>query len=147
MNKGVVAEYRNKFKNIENVNILNTKDINPVLKISDLIISDTSSAVYEFVLLNKPAISYRSTSANIKWLDIQHAEQLLPAIEQIMENDEFKNIRNEIIEAYHPYTDGRSSERMWDAVEEYISRHGVPEERKLSLYRRKKVYLLHGRIK
>ena len=50
-------------------NIIFQEDNNIVkfLAISDLMISDTSSAIYEFLLLNKPVISFGNISKNILW--------------------------------------------------------------------------------
>jgi len=143
----LIHEYKQKFDEFENVKILNQKDIIQILNISDYLISDTSSVVYEFVLLNKPALTYKSRSENINWIDIQDSQQLIPAFKKMVTNDEYVSKRKNIISEYHPYTDGKSSERMWDAIEKYISERGVPEKRKLSLYRRQKVYSLHGKLR
>ncbi len=146
MNPKLIYEYKQKFDGFENVEIMTRKDIIQILNISDYLISDTSSVVYEFILLNKPALTYRSRSKNINWIDIQNPQQLIPAFKNMVTNDEYVSKRENIISEYHPYTDGKSSERMWDAVEKYISEQGVPIQRKLSLYRRLKVYSLHGKL-
>ncbi|MEA1896951.1 MAG: CDP-glycerol glycerophosphotransferase family protein [Bacteroidota bacterium] len=146
MAPGIIHEYKQSFDGIDNVEIMNQKDIIQVLNISDYLISDTSSVVYEFILLNKPALSYRSRSKNINWLNIRYPQQLIPAFRSLAADDEYALKRKKIIAEYHPYTDGKSSERMWDAVEKYISEWGVPEKRKLSFYRRQKVYSLHGKL-
>ncbi len=146
MNRDMMNSYRKSFAGKKNVKIYDQKNISSLLIVSDYIISDTSSIVYEFVLLNKPALSYRSRSKNIKWLNIYNAADLITAFRKIREQDEFEIKRKETISEYHPYTDGRSSERMWNAIEDYINLHGVPEKRNLSFYRKQKVYSLHGKI-
>lgn len=50
-------------------------------------------------------------------------------------------------ENYDPYLDGKVSSRMFDAVEDYISRHGVPKQRKLNLWRRYQSNTKFGKIK
>jgi len=146
MAPGIIHEYKQKFSGFDNVEILNQRDITQFLNLSDYLISDTSSVVYEFVLLNKPVLSYKSRSKNINWVDIKHPEHLIPAFKSLIEDDEFGLKRKTIIKEYHPYTDGRSSERMLDAIEKYISEFGVPKKRKLSLFRKQKVYSLHGKL-
>ena len=141
-----IHEYKQSFDGIENVEIMNQKDIIQVLNISDYLISDTSSVVYEFILLNKPALTYRSGSKNINWLNIRNSQQLIPSFKNMVTNDKYVLKRGNIIAEYHPYTDGKSSQRMWDAIEKYISEQGVPKRRKLSFYRRQKVYSLHGKL-
>jgi len=58
--------------------------------------------------------------------------------------EDFMKIRDELIKKYHPYTDGKSSQRMIKAVRKYISNSGVPRVRKLSFLRRLKVYKIFG---
>jgi CDP-glycerol glycerophosphotransferase (TagB/SpsB family) len=141
MNRSTVIEYEEYFQQTDNVEIINDPDIIDHLIISDIMISDTSSVVYEFTLLNKPVITFKSRSVNIAWPDITDPKMLLPTFHSVLENDPGSAQRQSIIQQYHPYTDGKSSERMYDAVEQYISRHGVPEKRKLSPYRR---YTIHS---
>jgi CDP-glycerol glycerophosphotransferase (TagB/SpsB family) len=142
-----VQMYEKEFINYENVEIVKDCNIIDQLIISDLMVSDTSSVVYEFILLNKPVITFRSQSENITWLDISNPEDLLSGFDSILVNDSFRNQRESIIKNYHPYTDGKSSERMFDAVEKCISINGVPEKRRLSAYRRYTINSYFGRKK
>jgi CDP-glycerol glycerophosphotransferase (TagB/SpsB family) len=141
MDHMTVQRYKKVFSDFENAEIVTESNIVDQIIISDLMISDTSSAVYEFILLNKPVITLRSHSQNINWLNIDKPEELIPGFDSIQEEDTFRKKRESIIDQYHPYNDGRSSERMYHAVEEYIKRKGVPERRKLSPYRR---YTIHS---
>ncbi len=136
MNRSIVLEYEEYFKQTANVEIIKESDIIDHLIISDIMISDTSSVVYEFTLLNKPVITFNSRSGNIAWPDITDPKILLPTFHAVVKSDPHSAERESIIHQYHPYTDGKSSERMYDAVEQYIAEHGVPEKRKLSPYRR-----------
>lgn len=142
----LIHEYKKTFDGFAKVEILNQKDITRILSLSDYLISDTSSVVYEFILLDKPALSYKSKSKNINWVDIQDSRQLIPAFKNMVANDEYALKRKKIIAEYHPYADGKSSERMWDTIEKYILDRGVPEKRKLSFYRRQHIYSLHGKL-
>lgn len=136
MDPSVIDAYEETFRNNAKVEILTDCNIIDQLVISDIMISDTSSVVYEFILLNKPVITFKSRSANISWLNITDPKMLQPKFHSILENDTFRDGRVSIINNYHPYIDGKSSERMYDAVEQYIFDNGVPENRKLSPYRK-----------
>lgn len=136
MNPDVVAEYKQQASGFENVEILEDRNILKYMIMCDIMISDTSSVVYEFTLLNKPVITINSNSTNINWKDIPNAELLRENLMDEILQDNFKNIRRYTIDQYHPYSDGKSSARMISAVEEYINKHGVPEKRKLNIYRR-----------
>ncbi len=140
MDRSIVLEYEDYFNQINNVQIIKESDIIDHLIISDILISDTSSVVYEFTLLNKPVITFNSRSDNIAWLNITDPRMLLPTFRSVVESDPSRAQRESIIQQYHPYSDGKSSQRMYQAVEHYISLHGVPEKRKLSPYRRYTIY-------
>jgi len=117
--------------------ILKDDDISNSLKFADVMISDTSSVVYEFLLLDKPVVTLDSHSENILWEDIDNPKVLEKKIDDIFTGiDEFKDKRTEIIRLYHPYSDGESASRMVDAVLEYIEKFGVSKKRKVSISRK-----------
>lgn len=136
MNPEVIAEYKQLASTTDNVKIVEDRNILKYMIMCDIMISDTSSVVYEFILLNKPVITVNSNSTNINWKDIPTVELLRETLVEEISQDNFKDIRQFTIEQYHPYSDGKSSARMITAVEDYISKHGVPQKRKLNIYRR-----------
>ena len=139
MEKSIIELYK-KIKN-KNLIISTEKDITKLLQISDLMISDTSSVVYEFILLNKPVITLNSISENINWLNLENEEIIESKVIEILNgNDQFKDKRESTISNYHPYNDGQSSSRMIDATLNYIQVHGIPTKRKISLLRKLKIY-------
>jgi CDP-glycerol glycerophosphotransferase (TagB/SpsB family) len=145
MNKQVKEEYRAEASRRTNVTLVEDPNILKVMIMADLMISDTSSVVYEFILLNKPVVTINSQSENINWRDIQDVSMLRTAVMDELQHDSFRANRKKTIEAYHPYTDGKSSGRMIEAVEDYIQRNGIPERRKLNLYRRFKINRTFGK--
>lgn len=145
MNPQVVDEYKTAAGNVNNVSIIDDRNILKYLIMADMMISDTSSVVYEFILLNKPVITIRSASQTINWRDLSSATELIDAVNHELEHDSFREARLTTIRQYHPYTDGKSSGRVITATEKYIKEYGVPEKRKLNLYRRYKINKLFGR--
>lgn len=109
-------------------------------------ISDTSSVVYEFLLLDKPVITFMSNSENIKWKDISDPKELMSSFKDIIEFDNNKNDRKWIIDNYHPYTDGLSSKRIIETLEEYIQKNPIPEKRKIPWGRKRKMIKMFGKI-
>jgi len=139
MDKSIINSYQN--LNSKNLIISTQKDITPLLQISDLMISDTSSVVYEFTLLDKPVITLDSHSQNISWLNLKSVDKFEKEVLNILNGkDEFKSKREDIIRYYHPYSDGKSSSRMIDATIEYKNLYGVPKKRKISIFRKLKIY-------
>lgn len=146
MNPEIINEYENRFSTNKKVKIIKDDNILKYLIISDLMISDTSSVVYEFLLLDKPVVTYKSISQNINWDNITDKNRLISSITTNLEKDLFKDKRANIIKEYHPYNDGKSAERMLDAVEKYITNNGIPQERKLGYFRRRKINRMFGKI-
>lgn len=145
MNLSVVEEYKTATKNLTNISIIEDRNILKYLIMADMLISDTSSVVYEFILLNKPVITIRTSAETITWRDIPSAIELRKAVFHELEHDDFREARLATIRQYHPYTDGQSSVRMIRATEDYIKQYGVPEKRKINLYRRYKINKMFGK--
>jgi len=145
MNKEIKKAYTEEADKFENVIIHEDRNIIPLLVDADLMISDTSSVVYEFLILNKPVITINTKTSSPKWLNLTDSRDLVNKINETFKNDTYKGMRKEIISEYHPYNDGRSSERVLDAINEWLKVNGVPLKRKLSLYRRMKIYKMFGR--
>ena len=139
MDKALIATYQ--AIESERITISQLKDITPLLQQTDLMISDTSSVVYEYILLNKPVVTLESKSQNINWENYTDVQELEESVRYILEGkDKFKNKREETIALYHPYSDGHSSERMIEATEDYINTYGVPQKRRLPLLRKWKLW-------
>lgn len=131
----VAAGYENITKN--NIIIIKDSDLTPYIALCDIMISDTSSAVYEAILFDKPVITFNSISPEINWVNICQADQLIKNVEDILTGtDKFKSRRKKVMKEYHPYFDGLSSSRMLDQVINYINTNGVPENRKISFTRK-----------
>lgn len=145
MDLKTVEAYQMATQNLSNVSIIEDRNILKYLIMADMLISDTSSVVYEFILLNKPVITMRTSAETITWRDIPSADDLGKAVAHELIHDDFREARLETIRQYHPYTDGQSSVRMIAATEDYIKKNGVPEKRKINLYRRYKINKMFGK--
>ncbi|MFI3285882.1 MAG: CDP-glycerol glycerophosphotransferase family protein [Rikenellaceae bacterium] len=115
--------------------------------ISDIMISDTSSVVYEFILLQKPVITLNSIAQTIYWHNISMVDELIPTFEKISNSAEHLEERYQEAQALlDPYVDGLSSRRMIEAAADYIARNGVPRYRKVNLWRRYTSIKKFGRV-
>ncbi len=143
----VVEQYRKLAGEHENILVEEEPNITKFLLMADLLISDTSSVVYEFLLLDKPVITFKSSSEAVVWDNSQNYINLAKKVRRNLEQDPFKEERKIVIEEYHPYNDGRSAERMVEAVKDYIEEKGVPQRRKLPFLRRRKMNRMFRRKK
>ncbi|MFQ6613200.1 MAG: CDP-glycerol glycerophosphotransferase family protein, partial [Fidelibacterota bacterium] len=102
--------------------IAKTDDILPLMEAADILITDTSSVAYEFLLLDRPIITYRARARQDKGLDITTPDDLEGAIvRSLLDPGEFSPVRHEILEELHPYRDGQSSQRVVETVQDVLA--------------------------
>ena len=142
----LIDSYKKLSMSFENVLFIEERNIIKYLLIADLMISDTSSVVYEFLLLDKPVITFKNNSDAIKWDNLLSFTSLVKRVRENLLEDLFKEQRLKILKEYHPYTDGNSAKRMVEAVEEYIKKNGVPEKRLISWFRKYKINKIFSKI-
>jgi hypothetical protein len=145
MDKQLVERYYQLAEGTNNLTISKEANILPLMKRCDLMISDTSSVVYEFLLLDKPVVTLETTSKHIRWDNITLSNNLRNVVENNLKYDPYRAERKWFIDNYHPYTDGQSSARMIKAAQDYIDINGVPQQRKLSFLRRRKMNRTFGK--
>jgi CDP-glycerol glycerophosphotransferase (TagB/SpsB family) len=91
----------------------------------DMMCSDTSSALSEFLLTGKPVVTFRNRRPGPQLIDIDQADQFEPAIERALSRPpELMQAIAEFGQAIHPDRDGRSSERVLDAIDAFIAAGG-----------------------
>ena len=139
MDPGIADAYRDmQGKNLE---VVEEADIIPCLHAADIMVSDTSSVVAEFLLLDKPVITFKARTPAAHVVNIQQTGQLEPAIETMINNPQ-KNRQpsRDFVQQMHPYTDGMSSERVLDATEQLIADgRGGKKPKPLNLWRKLQV--------
>lgn len=130
-------EYRAWAESKDNVIFVNQgENITKYQLMSDVLISDTSSTVYEFLLLSRPVITVRTIAKDIYWENTATPDGLEEAYRRAMNDPEAIARRQWIVDNYDPYLDGHVCERMLNAATDYIRRHGVPSKRRLNLWRK-----------
>ena len=143
----IMDEYRELAAKTEGMLWIDDYIVTKYMLMSDAMISDTSSTIYEFLLLDKPVITLRAVAKDIYWRNMQQPEELCQAYDEVMEGDGMKELRRWVIENYDPYLDGQVGHRMLEGARDYIHRHGVPPYRKLNIWRKYTSIKAFGRVK
>lgn len=141
-------EYRDWAKDRNDaIYIESSENVTRYQMMSDLMISDTSSSVYEFLLLDRPVVTFRTIAQDIYWENIESPDMLTAAFDKALDDPDAAEKRHWIVENYDPHLDGQCCRRMIAEAQDYIDRHGVPSSRKLNLWRKYTGIKTFGKIK
>ena len=129
MNENWIDLYRQiESKNFE---IIETDSSLPLLQRADILLSDTSSIISEFMLLDKPVITYKNAKPGDYLVDINSPGQLEEAIQYALTNSNELLLRIKIeSKKLHPYKDGCSSKRVLDAVDNWRKNDSISRKKK-----------------
>ena len=120
-----------------NLDFCETDDVLPLLRGADAMVCDTSSILFEFMLLDKPVVTFRHRQPGPQMLDIAEVEALEPAVEQALQRPPgLLDAASAFCDRMHPYRDGRSSERVLEAVESMLAEPPPLKSKPLNLWRR-----------
>lgn len=140
-------EYRQLAQEHSNILFKDDFSVTKYMLMADAMVSDTSSTIYEMLLLDKPVVTLNTVSKDPYWKDISNPTELLAAYDELFNSQELIQKRQWIIQNYDPYTDGCCAKRMLQGVSDYIRCHGVPAKRNLNLWRKYMSIKTFGRVK
>ena len=107
----------------DNLHYIESEDVVPLLQTADVMVSDTSSIVSEFLLLDKPVVTLNNRAPGDHLIDIDRPEKLADAIEQALQRPApLMTAIRAYSDHIHPYRDGRSSERVLAATDALVAR-------------------------
>jgi len=141
-------EIRDSINNSNEIKIINDYDITPYLHLADVLVTDTSSVAYEFMILDKPVITYKTQSRKNKGIDITQPSQLREAIDRSLSDpQEFHQNRINHIAEINPNINGNICENLIDTLKKIINNNELQNKRKpLNLFRKLQV-LYHEKFK
>ena len=139
MDKKIVENFKENISS--NIKLIDSFDITPFLHLADVLISDTSSVIYEFLILDKPIITFKTQSRFDKGIDISHPDELRTAIDRSFQDPaEFHENRMKHIQEINPYLDGRISENIIEKLIKLKEQDAFSKIKKpLNLYRKWKL--------
>jgi len=130
-----------KFKALQNENFIfyDTTELIPLFKQADVMLSDTTSAITEFVLQKKPVVTINNNQPAPYMINIHTANEIEKALEYALSKPpEIMKELDTFIEATHPYGDGKSSKRVIDACLDFLE-HKKVKKKPLNLIRKYKI--------
>jgi len=121
----------------DNVQIIETSSINELLQTADIMVSDTSSVIGEFSLLNKATVSLNNKEPGEYLINIQTADQLEQSIELALNPSQQLNAAiKKYADDLHPYHDGQAAQRILSATETILAKGKLANKSKpLNLFR------------
>jgi len=96
-------------------------DVLPLLQAADVMLCDTSSIALEFMLLNKPLVTYRTMAPGPHVINVLDTDELESALTSALTRpDALMKEANSYVEKLHAYFDGHSSDRVLQATDDFI---------------------------
>ena len=130
-----VKQYKSLLGN--NVEFVESQSILPLLKAADVLLSDTSSVIGEFSLLEKPVVTLNNSEPEPHLFNVSRAELIEGALNSALQlNADSLNKIKKSNAASHPYNDGHSSRRVLDSIDNIIENNiKPPKKRPMNLFR------------
>jgi len=137
MEKEVVTRFKS-FEN-DHFSFYDTTDLVPLYTQADVMLSDTTSAITEFILQKKPVVTINNNKPANYMINITQADEIEKALEYALSRPaEIMGNIDRFVKETHPYNDGRSSERVIDACLDFLE-HDTVKRKPLNLIRRYKI--------
>lgn len=110
---------------------------------ADVMLCDSSSIIVEFMILDKPVVTYRNTNPGPQILNVLDIEEIEDALEIALRRpDELMQNIHEYTSKHEAHRDGKNCSRILDAVDDFILNYkGRLKSKPLNLIRRIKLRL------
>jgi len=106
----------------ENLQFFDTEHVIELLHRADVMVSDNSSVLQEFLILKKPVVTFRNRAPRDCMIDISEPQQLEAAIENALNPDEeLKAAVRAYGPAITPHLDGASAQRVLVAATDMLN--------------------------
>lgn len=124
----------------DNAEYIGPHSLIPMLKAGDVMVCDTSSIIFEFILQKRPAVTFRNQLPGQHLIDIQEPEELDAAIQQALaQPPELMRAIADYGDYLNPYRDGRSAARCLDATQAHLCEFRPRSRKPLNLLRKWKM--------
>lgn len=114
-------------------------EVIPLMKAADVMLCDTSSIALEYLLLNKPLVTFNTKVPGPHLINVTDEADIADALRRALKCPaEQMEAAREYINRLHAYNDGMSSRRVLEATDEFIEKKAAAslKPRPLNLWRK-----------
>ena len=105
----------------DNFEIVTIDSCLPLHQRADILLSDTSSMVGEFLLLKKPVVTFKNADPGNYLINIDSPENLAASLATgLTKPSKLMQLIKDYKQKLHPYSDGKASQRILQAVDQLI---------------------------
>ena len=111
-----------KYKALENENLrfIETDNVIPLLQSADVMLCDTSSVLLMFLLQSKPVVTFKGNQTGPHLINVSELADIEPQLRHALSRPtQLMGEIDDYIQSIHHYTDGKSSGRVLDAVDNF----------------------------
>lgn len=120
MDKSTVAAY--KAMQHDNLTFIETDDAMPCMLEADLMLGDNSSMIVEFLMLNKPVVTFNNEHPMPHFINVTDPQLIEQSISYALSRPaDLIAKMQEYAKLTHPYNDGLSSARILDATDAMLN--------------------------
>ncbi len=119
----LLERYHRLAENHENITFKPSVSVDDMLA-TDTMLCDSSSMILEYMMLQKPVVTYRNSQPGGHLINVTETGQVAEALERALTRP--KDVMDAIdrLTAYHEaYRDGHNCARILDAVDDFIAHH------------------------
>lgn len=120
----LIADYQQLDSDFDNVTFKRYGEGAKTYRQTDVMLCDSSSIIIEYMLMQKPVVTYRNTNPGPWLLDVQNTEDIESAIDKALTypSDLMAQVKK-YVDNNDPYCDGHNCARIMDAVDDFIANH------------------------
>ncbi|MBP3775333.1 MAG: CDP-glycerol glycerophosphotransferase family protein [Bacteroidaceae bacterium] len=137
----LIEQYERMAARHDNVEFSKVNKSLEIFRCSDVMLCDSSSIMVEYMMLDKPVVTFCNTHPGPHLIDVLKEEEVGPAIERALLRPE--SLMSEIRKytSFHEaHRDGKNSARVLDAVDDFVQHYqGRMKRKPLNLVRKLKL--------
>lgn len=144
--KETILRYKALADDFSNVTFSDTEDKQELYQLADVMVSDSSSVIYEFLWFGKPVVTYKNTFPADHLLNIVEPSMLEKNIEEALSYPTvlMNNIRA-FMNIVHPMRDRNAALRILNAVDDFNDKYkGKIKKKPLNVIRNLKLRMKTG---